>query len=192
MRKRKDITRCVCGTDDADGMMIQCENSTCRVWQHVDCMGLSNIPKTYFCEECSPDNHPYFQLFQSKSVSTSVQGSKVVKKRQTMNSRQLDFEMGIEMEMDHEPEQKEPTPPPPPLPKPKKKRNDERKEQLKKIQAMIEYFEQFELPEFCKQEEEGDCCQECEWESGDSSLSGSLKEVQIKVYHALLRYQLQC
>jgi hypothetical protein len=43
MRRRKDITRCVCGSDDSQGTMIQCD--TCKVWQHVDCMGLSSIPK---------------------------------------------------------------------------------------------------------------------------------------------------
>ena len=33
-------------------MMIQCEQ--CLVWQHCDCMGVSESPEHYLCEECSP------------------------------------------------------------------------------------------------------------------------------------------
>jgi hypothetical protein len=112
-----------------------------------------------------------------------------------MNSRQLDFEMGLEIEaLEEVLHVKEPTPPPPPpKPKPVKKKNDQRKEQLKKIRYMLDYFEQFELPEFCSENViDNDACQECEWESNASSLSGSLKDLQLKIYHAVLRYRLHC
>ncbi|KHN87706.1 Histone-lysine N-methyltransferase 2E [Toxocara canis] len=47
-------TRCHCGLDHNDEFMIQCD--TCKVWQHVKCMGMDrkHIPKVYKCELCYP------------------------------------------------------------------------------------------------------------------------------------------
>uniref|UniRef100_F1KQ14 Histone-lysine N-methyltransferase MLL5 n=1 Tax=Ascaris suum TaxID=6253 RepID=F1KQ14_ASCSU len=47
-------TRCYCGLDHNDEFMIQCD--TCKVWQHVKCMGMDrkHIPKVYKCEQCQP------------------------------------------------------------------------------------------------------------------------------------------
>jgi hypothetical protein len=91
--------------------------------------------------------------------------------------------MGIEIEpLDENEPEREPTPPPPP--KPKRKNDPKRKEQLKKVQLMLEYLDQFDLKE-CDE----NC--DCHWER-DGSLSGSIREVQTKLYHALVRYQIQC
>lgn len=61
--KPDDIIRCVCGAseedEDDDRMMIQCEG--CDAWQHTQCMGIlkKKIPKQYFCEICSPEQHEF-------------------------------------------------------------------------------------------------------------------------------------
>ncbi|XP_041045738.1 PHD finger protein 20-like protein 1 isoform X1 [Carcharodon carcharias] len=44
--------RCVCGMDEENGFMIQCEECLC--WQHSICMGLleDSIPDQYICYNC--------------------------------------------------------------------------------------------------------------------------------------------
>ncbi|KAI8896463.1 hypothetical protein BC833DRAFT_597364 [Globomyces pollinis-pini] len=98
-----EVTRCVCGTTESNSnIMIQCES--CSVWQHCDCMNLSakKLPKNYWCEECRPDNHPYYQLFQPKPAANKRPSlgdsfwdlervSKQPKKRGTLNSRVADL-----------------------------------------------------------------------------------------------------
>ncbi|ORX52819.1 hypothetical protein DM01DRAFT_1336597 [Hesseltinella vesiculosa] len=59
------VTRCVCmkkksfssDSDDDEGLMVQCDE--CEVWQHCNCMGLTeeSIPDQYYCEQCRPQNH---------------------------------------------------------------------------------------------------------------------------------------
>ncbi|KAK8740388.1 hypothetical protein OTU49_002890, partial [Cherax quadricarinatus] len=48
----EDVIRCVCNLHRDEGVMIQCER--CLVWQHCDCMGVTDSPDHYLCEECSP------------------------------------------------------------------------------------------------------------------------------------------
>ncbi|KAJ9640356.1 Transcription factor bye1 [Coniosporium tulheliwenetii] len=59
---KEDIWRCICGavsqeTDEVGGAMVCCDS--CDAWQHNVCMGLDegDEPKTYFCEQCKPENH---------------------------------------------------------------------------------------------------------------------------------------
>lgn len=51
------VIRCICAFDHDDGYTIQCDG--CGVWQHIDCVGLTEetMPKDdekYFCEVCEP------------------------------------------------------------------------------------------------------------------------------------------
>ncbi|KAK4303465.1 hypothetical protein Pmani_024522 [Petrolisthes manimaculis] len=48
----EDVIRCVCNLHRDEGVMIQCER--CLVWQHCDCMGVTDSPDHYLCEECCP------------------------------------------------------------------------------------------------------------------------------------------
>lgn len=55
------LIRCVCGAEEDDGgrMMICCDN--CAVWQHNDCMGITEkvdeLPEKYLCEQCDRKTH---------------------------------------------------------------------------------------------------------------------------------------
>ena len=54
-RKIKDEAgriSCVCGNDNDDGFMIQCEG--CLSWLHVVCVGVTEekIPEVFICERC--------------------------------------------------------------------------------------------------------------------------------------------
>lgn len=58
----QDSVRCICGaTEEDDDVAIHwvaCDK--CGVWQHTDCMLLSNADfegKPYFCEQCRPQDH---------------------------------------------------------------------------------------------------------------------------------------
>ncbi|KAJ1913598.1 Histone deacetylase complex subunit [Tieghemiomyces parasiticus] len=63
-RYNPDITRCVCGRKQEEGLfMIQCDE--CQVWQHGECVNLPDkkyCPESYFCELCRPEDHPYLLL----------------------------------------------------------------------------------------------------------------------------------
>ena len=49
--------------------MIQCEQ--CLVWQHYDCIGIKEEPDNYYCEECQPENHPFWlKLDESVELPT--------------------------------------------------------------------------------------------------------------------------
>ncbi|OCF37237.1 hypothetical protein I317_00038 [Kwoniella heveanensis CBS 569] len=64
----KDITRCVCGKEDVDVMMIQCDK--CNVWQHGECMGIWEdweAPDEYFCEICKPERHTVLKRWIKRS-----------------------------------------------------------------------------------------------------------------------------
>ncbi|CAM6020685.1 unnamed protein product [Sphagnum balticum] len=54
-------SRCPCGNTVDTGDMIQCDSRTCGVWQHVDCVVISDkpsegvkpeIPSSFYCELC--------------------------------------------------------------------------------------------------------------------------------------------
>uniref|UniRef100_A0AAY5KGE7 C2H2-type domain-containing protein n=1 Tax=Esox lucius TaxID=8010 RepID=A0AAY5KGE7_ESOLU len=47
-----DVVRCVCGAEEENEFMIQCDECLC--WQHGSCMGLfeHNVPDTYNCYIC--------------------------------------------------------------------------------------------------------------------------------------------
>jgi hypothetical protein len=49
--------RCVCGTDDDAGFMIQCD--TCGVWQHGDCVHIqqATVPEHFYCDICEDLMH---------------------------------------------------------------------------------------------------------------------------------------
>jgi hypothetical protein len=61
------ITRCVCGEAHNVGLMVQCEQ--CEVWQHCNCMGLSQdkLPKHYYCDKCKPENHQTIKTSTGRS-----------------------------------------------------------------------------------------------------------------------------
>lgn len=46
---------------DNVGLMVQCDR--CEVWQHCDCVGLteSDMPDLYYCDHCQPDNHVLYK-----------------------------------------------------------------------------------------------------------------------------------
>lgn len=57
------IIRCICGCveedKDDERTMVQCDG--CQVWQHNECMEISEdndeLPDDYFCELCRPEDH---------------------------------------------------------------------------------------------------------------------------------------
>ncbi len=48
----EEVIRCVCGIYKDEGKMIMCDR--CEVWQHCDCMSVSDDIDKYLCEECDP------------------------------------------------------------------------------------------------------------------------------------------
>ncbi|KAG9221090.1 hypothetical protein CCMSSC00406_0005471 [Pleurotus cornucopiae] len=118
------VTRCVCGSteDDPDAgeFMVQCE--TCKVWQHGLCMGFESEDQLhdddyfYYCELCRPDmhadllkkrlrrsQHPASNVHvsypphsrTSRSHSPSLSHKQPNKRRNTMNSRDANFDESI-------------------------------------------------------------------------------------------------
>ncbi|KAJ3319412.1 hypothetical protein HDV06_006365 [Boothiomyces sp. JEL0866] len=194
--KRKDdsddeVTRCVCGTSESIGTMIQCE--TCSVWQHCECVNLGKkLPKNYYCEECKPEGHPYYLLFVTKKREGG--------RRNTMNSRISDFDAMLEeptiekkrrrRTSDKEEERESPEK------QESLKENEEEKEEkkesgktskrkkkdiqelIKKVQYMMEYFDYDEEVE----------CDGDEWELRNDIHDCPVDELQIKVYSALKRF----
>jgi hypothetical protein len=63
---KDDIIRCICGDDEEDGLMIQCNH--CSSWLHCGCINISrtNIPDRYKCDYCKKSKR--------NSVSTTEQG----------------------------------------------------------------------------------------------------------------------
>ncbi|KAJ8518288.1 hypothetical protein ONZ45_g4649 [Pleurotus djamor] len=126
--EEQGITRCVCGSteDDPDAgeFMVQCEQ--CKVWQHGPCMGFESEDQLhdddYYCERCRPDSHA--ELLKklnkrgrqssatshhnpapahsrtSRSHSPSYQYKQPSKRRNTMNSRDANFDESIKAIME--------------------------------------------------------------------------------------------
>lgn len=46
-----EVTRCICNSQEDDGKMIGCD--ACGVWQHIECLGLKKMPKTFYCDQCA-------------------------------------------------------------------------------------------------------------------------------------------
>ena len=48
------VTRCPCGSQVNEGLMIQCE--ACMSWQHARCIGITkaNAPSEFYCQLCRP------------------------------------------------------------------------------------------------------------------------------------------
>jgi hypothetical protein len=204
----EEITRCVCGDDDASGTMIQCEQ--CNVWQHMGCVNVKKVPAHYFCEECQPVGHPFYQLFQQSNVRR-------IKKRATINSRTAELfdttstnenqsksQIETTDEVDsgdtptltndvsdkpladtksvtsHTPSVCS-TPPSSTCTKSSSRVLPKTKhEYLRRIAEMKSYFEHMGL-EIVKDKEE--------WELEDNELDGSLVEIQSKIYNSLIRFE---
>ncbi|KAJ3195666.1 Histone-Lysine N-Methyltransferase ash1l [Irineochytrium annulatum] len=76
-----DEIRCICTIREEFGDMIYCEE--CQKWQHMGCLNVDpadypdGVP--YLCEECDPNNHPYYKDRKSASrlspFTRSRQGS---------------------------------------------------------------------------------------------------------------------
>ena len=50
--KDEEVIRCVCNIYKDEGKMIMCDK--CEVWQHCDCMGVSDDIDNFLCEQCDP------------------------------------------------------------------------------------------------------------------------------------------
>ncbi|XP_070557964.1 uncharacterized protein [Ptychodera flava] len=53
------ITRCPCGCNEEDGLMINCE--ACNYWQHAICFGMleeDEVPDVHICDLCADANIP--------------------------------------------------------------------------------------------------------------------------------------
>lgn len=224
MRKDKEETteddeeiRCICDNNESIGVMIQCEE--CGVWQHCDCMNIIDDPVNYWCEECRPQDHPYYS--KRSSIAQVVDNGKLVKKRNTLNSRTaeifydfdtIDFKsldnieskdlfkelqetqdllndtqkvkdslketqemislatQGIPQESAKKSKREKQT-----LPKKNKRRKNEF---LKKLNNMLEFFDE-DIP-----------INDERWEdSGDLSLEGDLEILKSKVFSAIIRFK---
>ncbi|KAF8513143.1 hypothetical protein BU17DRAFT_95635 [Hysterangium stoloniferum] len=118
------ITRCVCGRTELDadeedlGLMVMCE--TCKVWQHGVCVNLAEdmSEQDYYCELCRPDLHVDLlkslkkrarqssqhnrrhsasvpRSSRSHSPGHALAAPKAPKRRNTMNSRDADYEEAL-------------------------------------------------------------------------------------------------
>eukprot|EP00462_Mataza_sp_D1_P012725 CAMPEP_0175166714 /NCGR_PEP_ID=MMETSP0087-20121206/27872_1 /TAXON_ID=136419 /ORGANISM="Unknown Unknown, Strain D1" /LENGTH=231 /DNA_ID=CAMNT_0016456387 /DNA_START=71 /DNA_END=762 /DNA_ORIENTATION=+ len=78
------VTRCPCGkNDDSEGFMIECE--TCEVWQHGECVGLTEATApdgAYYCELCAPD-HPIHVKYRALLASIQKKGKRKKKSLET-------------------------------------------------------------------------------------------------------------
>ncbi|KIJ49549.1 hypothetical protein M422DRAFT_27915 [Sphaerobolus stellatus SS14] len=106
--------------EEGYGLMVMCE--TCSVWQHAICVNLSadQAEQDYYCEQCRPDLHPDLikptkkrarqQAGHNRRASASVPRSSrshspghilggpksaPPKRRNTMNSRDADYEESV-------------------------------------------------------------------------------------------------
>lgn len=63
-----EVVRCICGVQEENDFMIQCEE--CQCWQHGVCMGLleENVPEKYTCYVCQdpPGQRPGFKYWYDK------------------------------------------------------------------------------------------------------------------------------
>ncbi|KAJ3161195.1 Histone-Lysine N-Methyltransferase ash1l [Geranomyces michiganensis] len=71
-----EVTRCACGVNESYGIMVMCEK--CFVWQHCECMNVNDkkLPKHYYCEECKPKGHSYFQKNMPQRTTTTRAGAR--------------------------------------------------------------------------------------------------------------------
>ncbi|KAJ3171222.1 Histone-Lysine N-Methyltransferase ash1l [Geranomyces variabilis] len=90
--EENEVTRCACGINESYGIMVMCEK--CFVWQHCECMNVNDkrLPKHYYCEECKPKGHSYFQRGLPQRTTTRAPqidaNSPNRLGRNTMNSRE--------------------------------------------------------------------------------------------------------
>ncbi|WVQ96437.1 hypothetical protein IAU59_003542 [Kwoniella sp. CBS 9459] len=132
----KDITRCVCGKEDVDVMMIQCDE--CNVWQHGECMGIWEdweAPDEYFCEICQPERHTVLKRWIKRSKRKN-NGIFVPPRPQELYELYNQRDEGYPTQSDrwkkeYPPEDFQPTkpatkpvPPPPPPPPPRQQTRD--------------------------------------------------------------------
>ena len=54
---QEDVIQCICGMFLEEGVMVQC--STCKCWQHVDCVHADTNLADYYCEKCEPRTVDY-------------------------------------------------------------------------------------------------------------------------------------
>ncbi|VVC87422.1 unnamed protein product [Leptidea sinapis] len=53
--KPEEIILCICGLHVEEGLMVQCGNPKCGVWQHARCMRLADTNSTHYCHLCSTE-----------------------------------------------------------------------------------------------------------------------------------------
>ncbi|CAF4826885.1 unnamed protein product [Pieris macdunnoughi] len=53
--KPEEVILCICGLHVEEGLMVQCGNSRCGVWQHARCMRLADTSSTHYCHLCSTE-----------------------------------------------------------------------------------------------------------------------------------------
>ncbi|XP_071505019.1 uncharacterized protein [Diadema antillarum] len=57
--EEENIPQCPCGSNEDDGLMIQCES--CRYWQHAVCFMITDekdVPEKHFCNQCAKVGDP--------------------------------------------------------------------------------------------------------------------------------------
>ncbi|KAL2622576.1 hypothetical protein R1flu_002781 [Riccia fluitans] len=73
-------TRCPCGNSRDSGTMIQCDDSKCGVWQHINCVVVPEksdektepeVPNSFYCEQCRVNRSDPFCTSLSSPLSAA-------------------------------------------------------------------------------------------------------------------------
>lgn len=86
-------TRCVCGREEDDGLMVQCDG--CTYWMHSGCLGLGHTPKaipsTFFCPPCSGLPPPFLPVHPPPLIANLI-GWASSPNHDTCSSRKHEFQ----------------------------------------------------------------------------------------------------
>ncbi|KAJ3309089.1 Histone-Lysine N-Methyltransferase ash1l [Boothiomyces sp. JEL0838] len=180
--KRKDdsddeVTRCVCGTSESIGTMIQCE--TCSVWQHCECVNLGKKLPNLFVTKKREGGRRNTMNSRISDFDAMLEEPTIEKKRRRRTSdkeeekeRESPEKQESLKENEEEKEEKKDTA------KASKRKKKDIQEILKKVQYMMEYFDYDDNVE----------CDADEWELRNDIHDCPVNEMQIKVYSALKRF----